>query len=286
MTGQIYSIQATSTESFVEKIDLLLDEESTEQILISRYPQTRLVDLIDISQIQCYWLTTLQKTGTIDPSLEKINHFIDSTIQSGSGQIFVEGIEWLVSLHSFDAVYSMLRVLSDRVVSSKWTLYFSISEGSLEQRELSHFYREVPLVQFPDVQNSLVDEIVKPDNGISIPTEDVELDLNEDGTPKLVFLTRLPRQGFTKQILQRRILQWRRMGLDTSDIESMLYQEDVEKMYASYRTIEDNVRRATELERYIYQNIDDSQERTISMFRIRQLTGLDELELKYFHNDL
>ena len=28
------------------------------------------------------------------------------------------------------------------------------------------------------------------------------------------------------------------------------------------------------------------QERTISMFRIRQLTGLDELELKYFHNDL
>ena len=126
MTGQIYSIQATSTESFVEKIDLLLDEESTEQLLISRYPQTRLVDLIDISQIQCYWLTTLQKTGTIDPSLEKINHFIDSTIQSGSGQIFVEGIEWLVSLHSFDAVYSMLRVLSDRVVSSKWTLYFSI----------------------------------------------------------------------------------------------------------------------------------------------------------------
>ena len=286
MTGQIYSIQATSTESFVEKIDLLLDEESTEQILISRYPQTRLVDLIDISHIQCYWLTTLQKTGTIDPSLEKINHFIDSTIQSGSGHIFVEGIEWLVSLHSFDAVYSMLRVLSDRVVSSKWTVYFSISEGSLEQRELSHFYREVPLVKFPDVQNTLVDEIVKPDNGISIPTEDVELDLNEDGTPKLVFLTRLPRQGFTKQILQRRILQWRRMGLDTSDIESMLYQEDVEKMYASYRTIEDNVRRATELERYIYQNIDDSQERTISMFRIRQLTGLDELELKYFHNDL
>ena len=53
------------------------------------------------------------------------------------------------------------------------------------------------------------------------------MDLNEDGTPKLVMLTKLPKSGFTKQILQRRILQWRRMGLDTAEIESSLYHEDI-----------------------------------------------------------
>ena len=125
------------------------------------------------------------------------------------------------------------------------------------------------------------------DSDASLPGEAVdsvqlEIDLNDDGTPKLVFLTRLPRSGFTKQILQRRILQWRRMGLDTSDIEATLYLEDDEQIYSEYRKIEEKIRRATELERYVIESISDSQERTIALFRIRQLTGLDELEAKYF----
>jgi hypothetical protein len=105
----------------------------------------------------------------------------------------------------------------------------------------------------------------------------LEMDLNEDGTPKLVMLTRLPQTGFTKQILQRRILQWRRMGLDTSEIEYTLYSDDETEMYHRYVAVEENVRRATELEQ-------DTQEKTIALFRIRQLTGLDELEYMYFSN--
>ena len=108
------------------------------------------------------------------------------------------------------------------------------------------------------------------------------MDLTEDGTPKLVMLTRLPQSGFTKQILQRRILQWRRMGLDTAEIESSLYTEDLDGMYAEYIQIEEKVRRAVELERYIVNEVNDAQERTIALFRIRQLTGLDDLEKRYF----
>ena len=110
------------------------------------------------------------------------------------------------------------------------------------------------------------------------------MDLNEDGTPKLVMLTKLPKSGFTKQILQRRILQWRRMGLDTAEVESSLYHEDVELMYTEYIQIEENVRRAVELERFILAEVKDSQERTVALFRLRQLTGLDELENRYFLN--
>ena len=112
----------------------------------------------------------------------------------------------------------------------------------------------------------------------------LEMDLNEDGTPKLVMLTKLPKSGFTKQILQRRILQWRRMGLDTAGVESSLYHEDMEMMYSEYIQVEENVRRAVELERYILAEVKDSQERTVALFRIRQLTGLDELENRYFLN--
>jgi hypothetical protein len=115
-------------------------------------------------------------------------------------------------------------------------------------------------------------------------SSNIEMDLNDDGTPKLVLLTRLPRTGFTKQILQRRILQWRRMGLDTSEIESTLYSENMDLMYDKYVTVEESVRRATELERFIMENVRNTQEKTIALFRLRQLTGLSELERTYFSN--
>ena len=95
----------------------------------------------------------------------------------------------------------------------------------------------------------------------------LEMDLNDDGTPKLVFLTKLPRIGFSKQILQRRVLQWRRMGLGYMDIEPSLFNTDVDEMYSKYIELEENVRRATELERYVLRACFDSQERTIALFR-------------------
>ena len=72
------------------------------------------------------------------------------------------------------------------------------------------------------------------------------------------------------------------MGLDTAEIESSLYTEDLDGMYAEYIQIEEKVRRAIELERYIVNEVNDAQERTIALFRIRQLTGLDDLEKRYF----
>ena len=283
MSGRIQSIQADSTESFVEIIDQLDTEENQSLIFISRYPAARLLDLLDISEIQCYWLTNIQSKGAINPSLEKLNHFTESTIREGRGMLLIEGMEWLASLHGFDAVHSMLRSLSEKVVLSQWSIYISISDSSFNQRELSRILREAPMRQFNDFVeiNEQGEEPFVISNNIP-QSEHVEMDLNDDGTPKLVFLTRLPRSGFSKQILQRRILQWRRMGLDTSDIESSLYSNEIDTMYAKYAAVEEKIRRATELERFVISSISDTQERTIALFRIRQLTGLDELEAEYF----
>lgn len=284
MSGQMSSVISTSTEFFIERIDRLDVDPNHRQIFISRYPQARLIEHVDISQIECYWLSSVEGKGSIPPSLEKINHFIESSIQSGYGTLFLEGIEWLLSLHGFDAVYSMIRVLSERVSTSNWNIFVSISETSLAPRELSRFYREAPLYEFSEVQQVVSADTIVQAKSTTIEVEHIEIDLNDDGTPKLMLLTRLPREGFTKQLLQRRILQWRRMGLDTSDVEATLYQDDMEETYNCYQIIEEKVRRATELERFINENVDDSHERTIAMFRIRQLTGLDELESRYYSN--
>ena len=97
-------------------------------------------------------------------------------------------------------------------------------------------------------------------------------------------LTRLPESGFSKSILQRRVLQWRRMGLDVSEVEAALYASKTSRMYDTYTMIEEKVRRAVQLDNWISENVEDSQERSIAKFRIRQLTGLEELERRYFSN--
>ena len=285
MSGRVYSIHAETTESFVETFDALDFLANQSIIFVSRYPASRLLEMLDLSEIQCYWLTNSQSTGALEPSLEKINHFCESTISTGEGTLLMEGIEWLASLHGFDAVLSMLRSLSEKVAMSTWSIYLSISPLSFDQRELSRILREAPKFE---VSNTIVSHQHDHATGMNSESNDVpssvELDLNDDGTPKLVLLTRLPRSGFTKQILQRRILQWRKMGLDTSEIESSLYSNDLDEIYAQYVLIEEKVRRATELERFVTTEIHDSQERTVALFRIRQLTGLDDLEAEYFSN--
>ena len=283
MSGGIHTVQAESTESFVESIDGINTTDSHTLVFISRYPASRLLDLLDISEIQCYWLSNSDSTGAIEPSLEKINHFSESLIASGKGILYIEGLEWLVSLHGFEAVHSMLRSLAETVAMSEWTIYLALYNSSFTSQELSRILREAPLFTV-EKEDELVYEQIDDSTStqdVSIQTN-VEMDLNEDGTTKLVLLTKLPRSGFTKQILQRRILQWRRMGLDTSEIESSLYSNDVDSMYAEYITVEEKIRRATELERYVVANITDTQERAIALFRIRQLTGLDHLEREYF----
>ena len=283
MSGGIYSISAESTESFVESIDRVEASGAQSIVFISRYPASRLVDLLDISEIQCYWLANSEVKGVLEPSLEKLNHFTESLISSEQGLLFVEGFEWLVSIHGFEAVHSMLRSLTEKVAMSRWSIYLSLYESSFNRQELSRIIREAPLFEFRSNEVAIQND--SPDTSQlreSVTERNLEMDLNEDGTPKLVLLTKLPRSGFTKQILQRRILQWRRMGLDTSEIEASLYSTDIESMYYDYTLVEEKIRKATELERYVIANINDAQERTIALFRIRQLTGLDQLEKQYF----
>ena len=68
MSGRIYSIHAETTESFVETFDQLDFLGNQSIIFVSRYPASRLLEMLDLSEIQCYWLTNTQSTGALEPS--------------------------------------------------------------------------------------------------------------------------------------------------------------------------------------------------------------------------
>jgi hypothetical protein len=199
-----------------------------------------------------------------------------------------------VSLHGEDAVLAFIRRIRDETYKSSWKIIFPINCLVFDSVWLARLRREAPDTDIlSPIQDDLIEvneegivkenessDAIKSHNFQQMPGEGIELDTREDGSPKLVMLTRLPRNGFSNSILTRRILQWRRMGLDVSEVEPALKIMDDKVAHQLYSSVEEKVRRAVELENHLEARSDNisATEMATARFRIRQLTGLDEIE--------
>ena len=122
----------------------------------------------------------------------------------------------------------------------------------------------------------------KEDDTVAIEESIIVVDEPVDDSPAsgLVMLTRLSISGFSHSILRKRLLQWRRMGIDVSELEPGLFIDDMNDCHALSQLVEHKVRRAVELDsrlELIADNIPIA-DLVKLRFRLRQLTGLDDVE--------
>ena len=115
MAGQIHSFLSSSTEDFVSIFDHFDNDETSHRVFISRLPQRRLVEYLDVSDIECYWLTDRGNEGSLEPSYQKIMTLIKNRFSNHKGSVFLEGIEWLSSLQGFDE--EIAQELKERAIS-------------------------------------------------------------------------------------------------------------------------------------------------------------------------
>ena len=292
--GRLYTAELSDNTALYPWLDKQLEVSQQQVLLFSRQPHKRLLEYIDLAKVESYWLSDRTTAGAIAPSLEKIAHIITSKLPNDHGLIVIEGLEWLVSLHGEDAVLAFVRQIRDESYKSSWKIIFPINCLVFDSVWLARLRREAPesdifsqmqdeIVEFYEENSDTKDdssEAIKIHNFQQMPGEDIELDTREDGSPRLVMLTRLPRNGFSNSILTRRILQWRRMGLDVSEVEPALTIMNENKAHQLYSSVEEKVRRAVQLENHLEAISDNisATELTTARFRIRQLTGLDQLE--------
>ena len=286
--GQIYTAEFVSDDETLAWVDK--ESQSTEQhiLLFSRLPHRRLLEHVDINAIEAYWLSERVTDGAIQPDIEILLSIILHHLSNHNGIVVLEGLEWLVTKDGEDATLSFVRKLRESVHRTSWTIVMPIRALAFESLWLARLRREAasidlsqPKMEHKDVAGS--DSVFLEDT--TTGEDSVSFEIQEDGTPHLVMLTRLPPVGFTESLLRKRILQWRRMGLDVSEVEPALSMSE-EESYALYSRVEEKVRRAVELERHVNNFIDElsSTEEATARFRIRQLTGLDELERQFFEN--
>jgi len=275
--GKTYTLNHESQDEILAYVDKLSMRDEEHVLLLSRLPQRRLLEHIDLNKVESYWVTTQDVAGSIQPSITQIEDLLVSRIENHTGVAIVEGVEWLISLHGFSSVLNMVIKLKDALHRKPWTIIFVVVEQIFEEIQSAKWHRECPVWSIPKVEASMeikVEEEILQD----LPTE--EIPVSEDGETKLSFLVRIPREGYSKDVARKRILQWRRMGLDVSSAEPALFTDSDDKGFEIFKVVEEKVRRAIELDNRLDLLLERGwrSEVTKMRFRVRQLTGFAEVE--------
>ena len=279
--GKTYTYAHESDSEFLDYVDKISGNDDRHYLLVSRLPQRRLLEHIDLDKVETYWITTQEVTGSIQPSLDQLEDLLAKRVANHNGIAFIEGIEWLVSLHGFSNVLNFVMRVKDSLHRKAWSVIFVVTPGIFSDIESAKWNRESVAWTIPK-RESMSDIMTVDTESESIEPEPSETPLSEDGSSKLAFLIRIPREGYSKEIARRRILQWRRMGLDVSDAEPALFMESDDEGYEIYKSVEEKVRTAVELDNRLDLLLEKGFKSDVTKlrFRVRQLTGFDEVEAR------
>ena len=277
---QTYSQLFSDLEYMIEK------NPETKFTLITRVPSRRLLEQLDLNGLDTYWVTEQDTNDSVKPDFTSIYKILNRYKDASKEQVIViEGLEFICDRIGPDALLSEITRLVDDLSMFNYTCILCLDLLAMPAKIATKLKYALEILEISD-EHVLVTEYEEEHVEPSItPGEHMEFELGKDGNPRLVYLSKLPRLGFSNNILVKRILQWRRMGLDVSEIEPALkYQED--KAYELYKSVEEKVRRAVDLDRFINSNSSsiNASDLATDIFRLRQLTGLEELERKYYQS--
>ena len=284
--NRAYLYETQSYSQLFSDIEFMIEKNpETRFTLITRIPSRRLLEQLDINGLDTYWMTEQDTNNSIKPDFSSVVEIFRQSKDASNEQVMViDGLEFISDRIGADQLLSEITILVDDLSNFNYTCILCLDLLAMPAKIATKLKYILETLEISNEKVLLTgnddEEYIEPS---ITPGERMEYELGKDGNPRLVYLSKLPRTGFSNNILVKRILQWRRMGLDVSEIEPALkHRED--KAYELYKSVEEKVRRAVDLDRFINANSDsiNASELATDIFRLRQLTGLDDLEKKYY----
>ena len=119
-------------------------------LVITRTNPKRLRENYDLPAGRVLWLTDREGSveETIAPALERLVYEIEDFMSKNPrGAVLLDGIEYLVSNNSFDAVLKFVRRLLDAVSESHYAFVISLGSATLKDQELKTLEREMEVIE-------------------------------------------------------------------------------------------------------------------------------------------
>ena len=135
-------------EYFVDNLNMGL-----KGIAIIRMNPKRVKDNYDVGEAQMLWLTDREgdPDNRITPGLEKIIYKIEDFLNSpGKSILLIDGLDYLISNNSFDAVLRFLRRLIDEISESDTVFLMSLTPETIDEQGLKILEREMEIISFLD----------------------------------------------------------------------------------------------------------------------------------------
>ena len=166
--------------------------------------------------------------------------------------------------------------IKDIVIGTPASVLFSLALDVLSDLHHNKWNSEIKLWELPNQDE--ISQITVVENSLDVVEENiVEPEIQ---STSLAFLTPITAEGYSQTVLRKRILQWKRMGLDVSELEPALFYSDNSKGFELYKSVEQKIRRAIELDNRLDLLLEQGWASDVIKlrFRVRQLTGFDEVE--------
>ncbi len=119
-------------------------------LLITRTNPKRVREQIALETVKVLWLTDREgsQEETIAPALERIVYEIEGFMSHHPhGAVMLDGLEYLVSNNSFDAVLRFVRRLVDTVSEGHFTFLISLGPATVKEQELKMLEREMDVIR-------------------------------------------------------------------------------------------------------------------------------------------
>jgi len=242
--------------------------------IVARRPPDELLYRLQSDNVVIHWLTSIDHPSAIAPDVEQIHRVLTSPLTKPE-IVWFEGLEMLNARAGSQRVLAFIRQLVDDLEGTPRGVIAIFDPLAFDPTDNARLRREAPsLDRIPNAQ-------VKPVEAMPLDGTDTQI-VGNLGEPQLVegrlkSLTRL--SHVSGEILRERVLAWRKMGIDTSEIEPALHYPP-DEMKEAVDLIESKIDRAIDLDRRVdlVNRMGETSLATIMRFRLRQLTGLDEIE--------
>jgi len=264
----LFTLESSTHEELFDIFESMDEAHDKARICISRLPLRSLLRFISMDDTNVFWLTEQESKTSIAPSLDDILALIEEQSVGRRCLILLEGIDWLLAKNGQQHLMKFLQHISRVVLEGSHTMLLSVDALTFDPVLWARIRALAPAMERErTVSHHSKTEVVEPSSESYDP-------------PHITHLTKLSRVGFHNALLTKRMLQWRRMGFDVSELEPALAMQDMDRAHAIYHAVEEKIQRAIDLCRLLEtkSGVLGVTMTETSQFRLMQLTGLEEVE--------
>jgi hypothetical protein len=256
----------------------------------SRLPMRQLLRNVASNRGGLWWITEQTAENAVRPQVGDVLQHLRSHTPLSGDIVLIDALHWMVQHSGPAAVLDGLQELDSLARKVGFSLVFPVEPLAFEHRLWARIRALAPQYPLHGDGETVSTHSISPKpsppplGGELDPSSEEEGESHSDDVggqldqPTVIHLVSLPRAGFSLGLLNKRMLQWKRMGFDLSALEPALSIKDMDQVYELYIQTERQITQAIDTLRLLehHETLFTVTEKEIHSFRAMNLMDLDE----------